>query len=326
MRRILSLILIFIIPLTLGGCQKQMTEQHFFAMDTVMTLQLDTADPALFALCETEVSRLEGLFSVTIEDSEIARLNRGEQASLSSDTRTVLQKGLALSAETEQAFCLSLYAASKLWDFGGEPRIPTAAELEAVRPLIDDTSLMLDGSTFLMPKNVMLDLGGIAKGYAADRLAALLAENGVEHYFLSLGGNVQVGGGNPNGEPWRVGIADPQGGEYVGIVTLTDGAVVTSGGYQRNFTQDGKTYHHILDRATLAPADSGVLSATALAADGTTADALSTAFFVMGEEAALRYCAAHEGIDCILITADHRVVTSNGLNFTLHNTEYTYEK
>ncbi len=325
MRRFLSVFLIFGLLLNLSGCQKAMTEQHFFAMDTVMTLQLDSADPALFSLCEAEVARLEKLFSVTVEESEIARLNRGEQTTLSADTLAILKKGLALSEETDQAFCISLYAASKLWDFGGTPRVPASAELEAVRPLVDDTALTLTEKTLNLPQAAGLDLGGIAKGYAADTLAAILAEQGVEHYFLSLGGNVQVSGGNPNGEPWRVGIADPAGGNPVGIVPISDGAVVTSGGYQRNFTAKGTTYHHILSRETLAPADSGLLSATAITADGTTADALSTAFFVMGKEKALRYCADREGIDCVLITADKQIVTSEGISFILNNTEYTYE-
>ncbi len=325
MKRFFSILIIITTMLSLSGCRKAMTEQHFFAMDTVMTLQLDTADPALFTLCQEEIERLEGLFSTTKAESEVARLNRGEQPALSEDTQSVLKDGLSLSAKTDQAFCLSLYPASKLWDFGGEPKVPSQLELDAVRPLIDDTALTLNGETLSLPQDAGIDLGGIAKGYAADRLASLLDRQGVSHYFLSLGGNVQVGGGNPNGSPWRIGIADPEGGEYVGLIELADGAVVTSGGYQRNFTEGGRVYHHILDRTTLRPAESGLLSATAITQSGTTADALSTAFFVMGEEKALAYCADHAGIDCILITSDHRVVTSDGISFTLNHTEYTYE-
>lgn len=325
MKRLFSIILISVLMANLGGCQKSMTERHFFAMDTVMTLQLDTDDQEVFDQCIAEVERLESLFSVTKEKSEIARLNRGEQIPLSVDTNAILQKGLALSAETKQSFCLSLYPASALWDFGGTPRIPADAELEAVRPLIDDTALSLSEASLTLPTNGGIDLGGIAKGYTADTLTALLAEQQIDHYFLSLGGNVQVGGGNLDGNPWRVGIADPNGGDPIGIVRLSDGAVVTSGGYQRNFTQGDKTYHHILDRATLAPANSGLLSATAITADGTTADALSTAFFVMGEEKALAYCAARDGVDCVLVTDDQRIVTSDGVNFTLNHSEYSYE-
>ncbi|MBQ7089812.1 MAG: FAD:protein FMN transferase [Clostridia bacterium] len=324
MKRFFSIFLIFGMLFNLCGCKKTMTERHFFAMDTMMSLNLDTSNGGVFELCEAEVERLESLFSTTVETSDIARLNRGELTSFSADTLDILKKGLAVSKETDQAFCMSLYPASRLWDFGGKPRVPSKAELEAVRPMIDDTSLMLVDHSFYLPKDAGLDLGGIAKGYAADSLAVILEEQGVEHYFLSLGGNVQVKGGNLNGEPWRIGIADPMGGEPVGIVPITDGAVVTSGGYERNFVHKGKTYHHILDRATLSPAGSGLISATAITADGTTADALSTAFFVMGEEKALRYCADHMGVDCVLITEDHRVVTSDGIQFSLENKNYTY--
>lgn len=293
-----------------------------------MTVQLVDADEKIFADCEALVRELEQKFSVTDPQSEIFLLNQNGQAELSADTAAVLEAGLRIHRETQGAFCLSLYPASSLWGFTKEQKqVPSAAELEQVRPLIDDTKIHPDGKNVSLPQGMELDLGGIAKGYTADLLAILLEEQQVEHYFLSLGGNIQVGGGKPDGSPWRVGIADPDGQEYVGVVELKSGAVVTSGGYQRNFEQDGKIYHHILDPQTLAPAESGLKSVTIVAPSGTLADGYSTALFVMGEEKALEFCKAQGDVECILITEDNRVVVSDGLKeqFSLHNTQYSYE-
>ena len=310
-----------------SSCKPVTQERHLFAMDTVMSFRLEGDNGTAFALCQKEVEALEQMLSTTLPQSEIYQLNQQGTATLSAPAAGLVQAGLNYSAATKQAFCLSLYPATRLWNFtGSQPYVPTAAELQALQPLADDTKIKIDQNTVTLPAGAAIDLGAIAKGYTGDRLAALLAQQGVEHYFLSLGGNVQVGGGNPNGTPWRVGIADPKGGEYVGIVTLKDGAVVTSGGYQRNFTHNETVYHHILDRATLAPAQSGLTSVTVVAQNGTMADAFSTALFVMGEQQALEFCAQRGDFECILITEDNRVVVSEGLkqSFTLHNTAYQY--
>lgn len=327
MKRFVLILIVICLCLGLPGCRPATREQYLFAMDTVMTFRIEGDNGSVFALCRQKVEELEQKFSATLPESELYQLNQAGTATLSADTAAVVEAGLMVSRETGQAFCLSLYPASRLWDFTGEnPKVPAEEELEAVRPVIDDTLIQMNGKEVTLPQGGGLDLGGIAKGYTADLLAILMEEQQVEHYFLSLGGNVQVGGGNPDGSPWRIGIAEPDGGEYVGIIELSDGAVVTSGGYQRNFEQGGKRYHHILDRATLAPAESGLKSVTVVAESGTLADALSTALFVMGEEQALDYCRRQGDFECVLLTEDHRVVVSEGLKdrFTLHNKEYKY--
>lgn len=326
MKKLLSVILI--VCLLLCSCAPSGTTYHFFGMDTVMTLQLADGDEEDALACEEAVKALEEKCSVTLEGSEIHTLNAQGSATLSADTAAVVEAGLRVNRETEGAFCLSLYPAGRLWGFTDETqRVPSAAALEEVRPLVDDSAIRLDGKEISLPAGMALDLGGIAKGYAADQLALLLEERQVEHYFLSLGGNVQVGGGKADGSPWRVGIADPEGGDPVGIIELTDGAVVTSGGYQRNFTKDGVTYHHILDPQTLSPAQSGLVSVTVVAESGTLADGYSTALFVMGEQKALEFC-QKQNVECILITKDGRVVVSEGLrgNFELNNDRYIYEE
>lgn len=325
MKKILPIILIF--ALLLSGCAPSPATHHFFAMDTVMTLQLYGSEADALA-CEELVKELEEKLSVTRAESEISALNATGTATLSADTAAVLEAGLRVHKETGGAFALSIYPAVRLWGFTEEQKqVPADAELEKVRPLVKDSAIRLEGKEITLAPGMALDVGGIAKGYTADRLALLLKERQVEHYFLSLGGNVQVGGGKPDGSPWRVGIADPQGGDPVGVVELTDGAVVTSGGYQRNFIQDGVTYHHILDPRTLKPAQSGLVSVSVVGQSGTLADGYSTALFIMGEQKALEFC-ADKDIECILITEDGRVVVSEGLkgNFTLANDRYIYEE
>lgn len=328
MKRFILLLFAAAMALSLGGCAETAETKYFYAMDTLMELQLYGDDGTVAALCEERVRELEGKMSVTLEESEIATLNREGRAKVSEDTLAVLQAGLKVSRVSDGAFCLSLYPASRLWGFTEEEqRVPKREELNTAAALIDDGQITLNDGEVSIKPGMALDLGGVAKGYAADCLDALLEESGIDHAFLSLGGNVWVRGGKPDGSAWRVGIADPMGGEYIGIVELTEGSVVTSGGYQRNFTHEGETYHHILDPQTLYPAKSGLKSATVVAKESAYADGLSTALFVLGEEQALALQKARGDFECILITEDSRVVVSDGLKerFTLHNTAYDYE-
>lgn len=327
MKKYVALILIFL--LLLSGCAPQAQERHLYAMDTVMTLQLYDGSAEDLDACEQLIGQMEKKFSVTLPQSEISQLNQAGKAALSAESAALLAEGLQISERSGGAFCLSLYPASRLWGFTTEAmRVPAAEELEAVRPLIGDEKITLAGNSVALQAGMALDLGGIAKGYTADRLAALLAEREVKHYFLSLGGNIQVGGGKPDGTPWKIGIADPDGGDPAGIISLEAGAVVTSGGYQRNFTQEGKIYHHILDPQTLAPAQSGLKSVTVVCQSGTEADGLSTALFVRGAKGAEELRRKLGTFEYILITEDDRVIVSAGLkeHFTLYNPRFTYEE
>ena len=174
-----------------------------------------------------------------------------------------------------------------------------------------------------------IDLGGIAKGYASDRMADIFALNEVEGGLAALGGNVLAYGIKADGSAWRVGVQDPAHPEdsnaMVGIVSLENAFAVTSGGYQRYFEENGKTYHHIIDPATGYPADSGLTSVTVVApcarqrtgyepGNGTMCDALSTALFVMGEEQALEFRSTYDReFDLVLVTEDGRVVVTAGI-------------
>ena len=216
-------------------------------------------------------------------------------------------------------------------------REPSQAELDALLAHAGMEHVHVSGDTVALDSGTQIDLGAIAKGYAADRVLDLYRQAGLERGWAALGGNVAALGCRPDGEPWEIGIQDPaqpdDGNAYAGLLYLEDACAVTSGSYQRYFEQDGRRYHHILDPATGAPADSGLLSVTVVAdaaeGSGAMCDALSTALFVMGEEQALDFWRTG-GLDfqLVLVTEDGRVVATAGLEGRFAPAEgsgYTYE-
>jgi thiamine biosynthesis lipoprotein len=168
-----------------------------------------------------------------------------------------------------------------------------------------------------------VDLGAIAKGYAADEVARILKENGVKHAIINLGGNVMTIGGNPNGKPWRIGIQDPYNprGEYLGILPIKDKTVVTSGTYERYFIENGKRYHHILDPDTGYPTDNKLDSVSIITDKSIDGDGLSTSTLLLGLDEGMKLIEKLENVEAIFVTSDKQVYVSSGLkkDFTLTN-------
>ena len=269
------------------------------------------------ARAEETIYRLEDLWAVTDENSEIWALNHsgGAWVDLSQETADLLSQALELCALTDGALDLTAYSAVQAWGFTtGEYRVPSQEELDALIPRIDYTRLELDGDGLRarLPENMELDLGAVAKGYAGTYLAEQLRQAGVTSAILRLGGNIQAVGTRPDGNPWRVAIQDPDSQQEatLGVVEVSDQAVITSGGYQRYFEEGGETYWHIMDPDTAAPARSGLTSVTVIGADGTVCDALSTALFVMGPEEAADFWRAHPelGVELILVLEDGKEI------------------
>ena len=209
---------------------------------------------------------------------------------------------------------------------GWEPGRKLGVVLQKLLELVDGTAVKVTDRTAALAPGQSIDLGGIAKGYAADRLTDLFREYEIPRAMATLGGNVLVWGNRPDGTPWRVGVQDParpqEQNAFVGVLLLENAFAVTSGGYQRYFEESGKTYHHIIDPATGFPADSGLTSVTVVAdcagdsdLPGTMCDAFSTALFVMGEERALDFWRNWGGnpFELVLVTEDGRVAVTGGL-------------
>ena len=301
-----------------------------FAMDTVMNLTAYGGGEEVLDQAEARIRQLEKLFSSTDPESEIYAVNRDGQAAVSEDTFALTEYGLQLCGQTEGALDLSVYPVVKAWGFTtGQFRVPAAEELAELLSHVDYRRIRLDpeNRTISLEPGMMMDLGSIAKGYTGDQVAGILAENGVEHALLDLGGNIQTLGAKPDGSDWRIAVQnpeDPSSDNYLGIVEVRDCAVVTSGGYERYFEgSDGTRYWHIMDPATGRPADSGLVSVTIVGESGAYCDAMSTSLFIMGADRAAQFWREHGDFDMILAGEDHQITVTEGLRdrFTLLDTE-----
>lgn len=309
-----------VLALNLCACAPQEKTVDLFAMDTVMSLTAygPQAQEGLDAAGE-QITRIEGLMSVTREDSEIYAVNHseGRPTPVSQETGSLLELTSTLSQRTGGALSITLYPVLRAWGFTTQAyRVPGEEELQELLTLVDDSAVDYapPAGTVTLPAGMELDLGSVAKGYAGALAAQTLEEAGVTSALLDLGGNIQTVGSRPDGDPWRIGVRDPLlEQDYVGVVTVSGEAVVTSGGYERYFEQDGVTYWHILDPKTGKPAHSGLLSATVVGKDGALCDGLSTSLFVLGLEGAVDYWRTWGGFEFILVTDDGQVYISQGL-------------
>ncbi len=326
-RKCISALLGVILMTALYGCTEKSaddkpteSEVGLFAMDTYMSLKAygPNADKSLQNASE-RITQLESLLSVTDSGSEIYRLNNaeGKETPLSPETGFLIRSSLEFGSETNGAFDITLYPVSKEWGFTtGSYKVPSE---ERIKELLEKTgsdniSLSNDGSGALLKNGANIDLGGIAKGYAGSCAAEILKDDGIESAILNMGGNVQTVGTKPDGNAWKVGIQDPEdSSKLVGMVSVADKAVVTSGGYERYFEDDdGNIYWHILDPKTGYPAQSDIISVTVIGSDGTICDALSTSLFVMGTEGASAYLKNHSELGAVIVSRDRKLyITEN---------------
>lgn len=305
----------------LAGCAPASREDtvNFTAMDTVIQLSVYGCDHGEEALSEARqlIQELDGLLSTTDEGSQIHALNQGETVALAQPVQTLLERALALCADTGGAFDITIYPVVRAWGFTTDShQVPTQEELSALLARVDYRQVEPQEGTLTLPQGVELDLGGVAKGYASQQVARLLREEGVDCALIDLGGSIQAMGSSPDGDPWSVGIRDPRSDspeDYAAVVRVTDQAVVTSGMYERYFEQDGVRYGHIIDPDTGYPVDNGLASVTIVAADPTLADALSTALFVMGRDGAAQYWRGREDFEFVLMGEDGSITISEGL-------------
>lgn len=299
--------------------QDQEYSKDLFAMDTIMrfTAYGPRSGEAVEAAIQ-EVQRLDALLSTGSASSEVSRLNSAGSGAVSADTAELLAASMVLYESTGGLFDCTIYPLMRLWGFTTkEYHVPTAEELAEYLPLTDASKVKFDGQSVKLAEGQEIDFGGIAKGYAAQRAIEIFQSYGVVSGMVSLGGNIQVLGTKPDGTDWRIGIQDPDApqGTVLAVAPVRDRALVTSGGYERYFEEDGETYIHILDPRTGCPAETDLLSVTVSAADGTLADGLSTSLFIMGSTAAVDYWRA-EGctFDMVLVTAGRDVLATEGIS------------
>ncbi|MDE7211580.1 MAG: FAD:protein FMN transferase, partial [Lachnospiraceae bacterium] len=238
---------------------------------------------------------------------------------VSADTVYLLKRAQQLYGQTMGAFDITIYPLMQAWGFTDkEYRVPDAEEIEKLLEKTDAMQVMVDeenGRVEFGMDGMQIDLGGIAKGYTSARIMEIYKEAGIASGLVSLGGNVQALGTKPDGTLWRIGLQHPDKGGYLGILQVKDKAVITSGGYERYFEQDGVRYHHILDPATGYPARSGLISVTVVSADGALADGLSTSLFIMGKERAVQFWREHaDAFDMVLYTEEGELYVTEGVS------------
>ena len=298
-----------------GAPAQEPESATFFAMDTAMDFTV-YGDAALLDEAETLIGSLEEQVSVTDEHSDIYAIDHTGSGSLSGNAAELMAQALELCRRTNGELDLSVYPIVRAWGFTtGSYQIPDEETIQSLLPLVDYTQIQYDAATGVvtLPEGMEIDLGSVAKGYAGQLAAQMLREHGVQSALLNLGGNVQTVGTKPGGFPWQIGIKDPQGEDAMMVLSVEDQAVVTSGGYERYFEQDGQTYWHIMDPSTGHPADSGLISVTIVGDEGVVCDGLSTALFVMGLEKAADLWVQSCDFEAVFVTASGEVYITEGL-------------
>lgn len=322
----LVLVTAVLVPWLWSKDQGKPWEEQLFAMDTVMTLTAyGPGGETAVKEAARELRRLDALWSVEDPGSEIARLNTGRSVTVSADTAALLEWALSISQETDGLFDPTVHPLMALWGFHTDrPRVPSQTSIDALLPRVGSAQVMLAGETVALGPGQELDLGGIAKGFASARVMDIFRAHGVTSGMVSLGGNVQTLGTRTDGAPWRIGIRDPAGdaASYLGVLSVADRAVITSGGYERFFEENGQRYIHILDPRTGWPAQSDLQSATVIAQDGVLADALSTALYIMGSEQAAEFWAPRaDRFDMVLLTQSGELLVTQGVADSLRTQE-----
>lgn len=298
-----------------------------FLMGTVakITIYDEIKDKKIFQEIFERIKNIEE--RMTINDptvkSEITRLNENagkEEVSLSEDTFSILEKAKYYSELSQGNFDITIGPIVKLWNIGLEDaRVPAEEEIAAKLPLVDYRDLVLDKEKrtgFLKREGMLVDLGAIAKGYAADEAARVLKEAGIKHAIVNLGGNVVTINTKPDGSLWRLGLQDPYEprGKSMGVILLNDQTLVSSGTYERTLEWEGEVYHHLLDPANGYPANNGLVSVSIITKESIDADGLSTGVFLLGLEEGIKLIEELPDTEAIFITEDRKVYVTSGVN------------
>lgn len=314
------------VALFLTGCQSKAAEPRkqstvVFYFDTVVTITVYSNDENILSGLDEECLRYENMLSKTVEGSDVWNINHanGERVAVNEETRELILTALEFSRLSDGRFDITVEPCVALWDFTSEDRgtLPDADELAAAAEKVDWTKVDVNDEGVLIPEGMSIDLGAIAKGYISDRIADYFVEKGVESALLNVGGNVRTVGLKPDGSNWRIGIQDPEGvrdQSIVGVATLGDNAVVTSGIYERGFILDDVVYHHILDPNTGWSVQNELAGVTIVAKEACTADALSTTVFAMGLEEGSEFIESFDGVDAIFVTRDGDISWTSGLD------------
>ncbi len=338
---LILLVLLLVIPfimvlsLTDDPDDDEFFQETGFFMGTAVKIKLyGEKDSALLDEVFNEISRLEGLMSLNMKDSQVSIINRAAgRTSVPVDPRVfeVVSRGLYYSRLSEGLFDITIGPLVELWGIGHEnARVPESIEIEESLPLVDYTHIIMDPEEsliYLDTPGMVLDLGGIAKGYIADRIVLLLNKAGRESGIINLGGNVFAMGQKPEGGPFRIGVQNPDTdrGEYIGVLSVRNKSIVSSGAYERYLEYEGERYHHILNPFTGYPAESDLDQVTIVSDESVDGDGLSTSVFSMGLEAGMKLIESVEGVEAVFLTSSDQVYLSGGIDNQFELTNRNFE-
>ncbi len=292
------------------------------AMGTVIEITLmggneEAANKAALRAFQ-EMKRIEQLMSPWIESADVFLINQSsgkERVKISHETLAVIKKAQEISELSDGRFDITVGPLVELWRKAREKKIPPSAEeVKEKLGLVNFKNIEIDreGKVFLKKKGMAIDLGAIAKGYAVDKAFELLQSLGYKNLIVNAGGDLRVGG-LKNNQPWSIGIQHPRESKnLLARISVSDMAVATSGDYEKFFIYEGKRYHHIFNPQDGFPTDD-CRSVTVLCKEGMMADALATAVLVLGPEKGYALCQKLEGVDCLIVDKEGKIILSPGL-------------
>jgi len=332
-KKIILITILAVFLLILSACGNKAEElpqakDTAFLMDTLVQMQAhgENAETAIEKSME-RIREIENLMSKTIKSSDIYKLNHNPKTKmqLSQESMVVLKKALEYAEMTDGNFDPTIGALVELWGIGTEDAaVPSQSEIEKALLNTGYQYLKLyENSAKITNSGVKIDLGGIAKGYAAEEVKEVVQKYDIQHAFVNLGGNVLVIGDKTDGSPWKIGIQDPREGRgnVMAIIDAVDSTIVTSGNYERYFEENGKIYHHIINPKTGYPTRNNLLSASIISENSFDADALSTAVYVMGLEKGMSFIEDLENVEVMFITEKLDVYLSSGLKNIIEITD-----
>jgi thiamine biosynthesis lipoprotein len=330
-------IILLLSTLLLSGCVNNNDSKTFsnqaLLLDTTVTITLFEDNKEAFEKSFELIEYYENMLSSHKEMSDIYKINHsnGDLVSVNEITIELIKKAKEYSILTNGLFDISIGSLIELWDInnkddGSTP--PSQSDINNAINFTGNDKVKILNNSIQLDAGVMLDLGGIAKGFIADKVAQNLVEMGIERGIINLGGNVFVLGSKVDGSDYRIGVQDPDDnrGDYMGVLSVSNQSVVTSGIYERYFITDGVHYHHILDPFSGFPSNNDLKSVTIVSELSVDGDALSTSVFLLGVDKGLKFVEDLKNIDAILITKDNKVYCTSGINDVFEITSSKYEK
>lgn len=299
------------------GCNRksQIQKQTRYLMDTYCTIQIP-GDVEVLSAIEAAFDRMEEVdkhFNVLDSANALYRFNHNAEPITDEEIISLIEIALQVSNESDGAFDITIYPLIERWGFFNDsPSLPDKTEIEKLLQDIGYSNLIIErGRLEKYNKKVQIDLGGIAKGYAINEALKVLKASNIESALIDAGGDIYALG-KLDGKPWKIGVRNPRGEGVIGLLEVSDQAVVTSGDYERFFEIDGTKYHHLLDPKTGYPA-SGLASVTVISSDPVLADAWSTALFIMGKEKGMTLAQKKSDLKTIMITTEGEIISSSDL-------------